>query len=110
MQPIEPLKTWLDAVDASGADEESAHFALNNVDEIYYSIEGTTPTVEFQHNQIWDPATNAPKSDTWYVIETQSAAGVYSLSVRTGYGRFVATAGNPVTVKARRLVSDDAAL
>lgn len=104
MSPMEPLKTYLNAVNASVTDQTSEWFALNGVDEISVSLEGTTPTVDFQNNLVFDTSTNAPKSDTWYTVETMSAVGVHNFSIRTKYGRFKATDGNPVTVKAVRLV------
>lgn len=105
MSNIEPIRTLLNAVNAGGGNQTSDWFALNGVDQVQYSIEGTTPTVKFQHNQNWDSSANAPNASTWYDIETKSAAGVYATTTATTYGRFVVTAGNPVTVKARRLSS-----
>ncbi|MFN7930305.1 MAG: hypothetical protein U0Y68_20735 [Blastocatellia bacterium] len=108
MQGIEPMRTHLNAVDASGGTVNGSYFATNHTDTIEYSVEGTTPTVKLQKNAVWDSAANAPKSTTWYDVATRAAAGAYSDQPFAPYCRFVATAGNPVTVKARRMVADNA--
>lgn len=110
MQDIEPLRTYLNGVNASVVDQTSDHFAINNVDEIITSIEGTGPVVEMQHNMVRDTSTNAPNTSTWYTVETFTGAGVYQTAVSSTYCRFKATDGNPVTVKARRRVAADAQL